>query len=93
MQEEPRIYPERGQHFVRLLVGAGGDGVAGVAVRVDDRVAPLPADDDGPLSPGRAVQLLHVALLGHGGVGVAGDHSRDWSGGERGGEEREVSGL
>lgn len=68
---------ERGQHLIRFLVGTGGNGVAGVAVRVNDRVSSLPADDDGPFSPRRAVQLLHVTLLRHGGVGVIGDHGRD----------------
>lgn len=52
------FYLECRQHFVRLLVGTGGDRVSGVAVRVNDRVASLPADDDGPFSPGCAVQLL-----------------------------------
>lgn len=68
---------ERGQHLIRFLVGTGGNGVAGVAVRVNDRVSSLPADDDGPFAPRRAVQLLHVTLLRHGGVGVTGDHGRD----------------
>lgn len=79
---------ERGQHLIRFLVGTGGNGVAGVAVRVNDRVSSLPADDDGPFPPRRAVQLLHVTLLRHGGVGVTGDHGRDcteevcvWGGG------------
>lgn len=71
---------EGGQHLIRFLVGTGGNGVAGVAVRVNDRVSSLPADDDGPFSPRRAVELLHVTLLRHGGVGVTGDHGRDWAG-------------
>lgn len=70
-------YLERRQHLVSLLIGTGGNGVAGVAVRVNDRVTSFPADDDGPFSPGCAVQLLHVPLLSHGGVGVTGDHRRD----------------
>lgn len=71
---------EGGQHLIRFLIGAGGNGVAGVAVRVNDRVSSLPADDDGPFSPRRTVELLHVTLLRHGGVGVTGDHGRDWVG-------------
>lgn len=71
---------EGGQHLIRFLVGTGGNGVAGVAVRVNDRVSSLPADDDGPFSPRRTVELLHVTLLRHGGVGVTGDHGRDWVG-------------
>lgn len=62
--------------FVSLLVD--GDGVTGVSLGVDDGVASLPADDDGPFSPGCAVQLLHMTLLGHGSVGVTGDHRWDW---------------
>lgn len=76
---------ERGQHLIRFLVGTGGNRVAGVAVRVNDRVSSLPADDDGPFSPRRTVELLHMTLLRHGGVGVTGDHSRDWVGGSGGG--------
>lgn len=78
---------EGGQHLIRFLVGTGGNGVAGVAVRVNDRVSSLPADDDGPFSPRRTVELLHVTLLRHGGVGVTGDHGRDWVG------ERERDGV
>lgn len=69
---------ERGQHLIRFLIGTGGNRVAGVAVRVNDRVSSLPANDDGPFSPRRTVELLHVTLLRHGGVGVTGDHSWDW---------------
>lgn len=71
-------YLERGQHLIRFLVGTSGNGVAGVAVRVNDRVSSLPADDDGPFSSCCTVQFLHVTLLRHGGVGVTGDHRRDW---------------
>lgn len=83
---------ERGQHLIRFLVGTGGNGVPGVAVRVNDRVSSLPADDDGPFPPRRAVQLLHVTLLRHGGVGVTGDHGRDCTqeGGGGGGVEWSV---
>lgn len=69
---------ERGQHLICLLIWTGGNGVAGITVRVDDGVPSLPADDDGPFSPSGTVQLLHVTFLGHGGVGVAGDHRWDW---------------
>lgn len=71
-------YLERGQHLICLLIWTRGNGIAGITVRVDDSVPPLPADDDGPFSPGCTVQLLHVTLLGHGGVGVTGDHRWDW---------------
>lgn len=71
-------YLERGQHLVGLLIGTGGNGVSGVAVRIDDRVASFPADDDGPFSPGCAVQLLHVTLLGHSSVRVTCDHCGNW---------------
>lgn len=70
-------YLERGQDLICLLIWTCGDGVAGIAVGVDDGVPSLPADDDGPFSPGCTVQLLRVTLLGHGGVGVTGDHRRD----------------
>lgn len=73
-------YLEGGQHLIRFLVGTGGNGVAGVAVRVNDRVSSLPADDDGPFAPRRTVELLHVTLLRHGGVGVTGNHGWDWLG-------------
>lgn len=62
--------------FIPLLVD--GDGVTGVPLRVDDGVSSLPTDDDGLLAPRRAVQLLGLTLPRHGGVGVAGDHGRDW---------------
>lgn len=78
-----RSHLESRQHLVGLLIGTGENGVPGVAVGVNYCVSFLPADDDGPLSPGRAVQLLQVTLLRHGGVGVTGDHSRDWKDGER----------
>lgn len=71
-------YLERRQHLIGLLIGTCGNGVSGVAVRVNDRVSSLPANDDGPFSPGCTVQLLHVTLLSHGGVGVTGDHRWDW---------------
>lgn len=71
---------QRGDHFVAVVLG--GDGIPHDAVGVDDRVPLLPADDDGPLSPRRAVELLGVALDGDGGVGVGGDHGRDWGGEE-----------
>lgn len=64
---------QRGDHFVAVVLG--GDGIPHDAVGVDDRVPLLPADDDGPLSPRRAVELLGVALDGDGGVGVGGDRS------------------
>lgn len=67
---------ERGDDLVTFLVD--GDGVAGVPLCVDDGVAPLPADDDGLLPPRCAVQLLHLALDGHGGVGVRRDHGWNW---------------
>lgn len=73
-------YLECGQHLVCLLIGTGGNGVSGVTVRINDRVASFPADDDGPFSPGCAVQLLHMTLLSHGSVGVTGDHCGDWKG-------------
>ena len=69
-----RAHPQCREDLIALLIGAGGDGVAGVPVGVDDRVAPLPADDDRPRPPGGAGQLLDVALDGHGSVGVGGDH-------------------
>lgn len=71
-------YLERGQHFICLLIWTRGNGVAGITVRVNDSVPSLPADDDGPFSPSCAVQLLQVTFLGHGGVGVTGDHCWDW---------------
>lgn len=61
---------QRGNYFIALLIGAGGDGVARVAVWVDDGVAPLPADDDGILPPGGTVQFLVLTLYSHGGVRV-----------------------
>lgn len=73
-------YLERGQHLICLLIWTRGNGVAGITVRVDDSVPSLPADDDWPFSPSCTVQLLHVTLLGHGGVGVTGDHRWDWKG-------------
>lgn len=73
-------YLESGQHLICLLIRTRGNGVAGITVRVDDSVPSLPADDDGPFSPGRTVKLLRVTLLGHGGVGVTGDHRWDWKG-------------
>lgn len=66
---------EGGDDLVTLLVD--GDGVARVPLCVDDGVASLPANDDGLLTPRRAVQLFGLALLSHGGVGVAGDHGRN----------------
>ena len=69
-------YLEGGDDLVPLLVD--GDGVARVPLGVDDGVAALPADDDGLLPARGAVQLLGLALPGHGGVGVAGDHGGDW---------------
>lgn len=71
-------YLECRQHLISLFIGTGGNGVSGVAIGVDDGVTPFPADDDGPFSPGCAVQLLQVTLLSHGGVGVTGDHCWDW---------------
>lgn len=70
-------YLERGQHLICLLIRTCGNGVAGISVRVDDSVPPLPADDDGPFSSGRTVKLFRVTLLGHGGVGVTSDHRWD----------------
>lgn len=67
---------ECGDNLVPLLVN--GDGVAGVPLGIDDSVAPLPSDDDGLLPPRCAVQLLHLALDGHGGVGVRRDHGWNW---------------
>lgn len=46
---------QRRNDFIALFIGTGGDGVARVAVGVDDGVAPLPADDDGILAPGGTV--------------------------------------
>lgn len=66
---------EGGDDLVAIVLG--GDGIAHVAVRVNDGVALLPADDDGPLTPGGAVQLLGLPLDGDCGVGVGGDHGWD----------------
>lgn len=66
---------EGGDDFVPFLID--GDGVAGIPLGVDDGVSPLPADDDGLLSSGRAVQLLGLAFPRHGSVGVACDHGRN----------------
>lgn len=64
-----------GDDFVPFLVD--GYGVTGVSLSVDHGVPSLPADNDGLLSPRRAVQLLRLAFPRHGGVGVAGDHGRN----------------
>ena len=64
-----------GDNLVAVVLG--GDGVAHDSVRVNDRVPFLPADDDGPLTPRSAVELLRMALDGDGGVGVGGDHGWD----------------
>jgi len=72
-----------GDNFVAVVLG--GDGIPHDTVRVDDRVPLLPADDDGSLSPRRAVELLCVAFDGDGGVGVGGDHGGDWGEEEAGG--------
>lgn len=71
----PCPHLEGGDDLVAVVLG--GDGVAHVAVGVDDGVTLLPADDDGPLAPRRAVQLLALPLDGDGGVGVRGDHGGD----------------
>lgn len=68
-----------GDNLVSVVLG--GDGIPHDAVRIDDRVPLLPADDDGPLPPRSAVELFGVALDGDGGVGVGGDHG--WDCGER----------
>lgn len=67
---------QRGDDLITIVFG--GDGVPHDTVRVDDRVPLLPADDDGSLTPCRAVQLLRMALDGDGGVGVGSNHGRDW---------------
>lgn len=64
-----------GDDFIPLLVDC--DGVPGVPLRINDRVSSLPADNNGLLASRCAVQLLGLALPGHGGVGVAGDHGRN----------------
>lgn len=71
---------QRGDNLVAVVLG--GDGVPHDSVGVDDRVPLLPADDDGPLTPCRAVELLRVTLDGDGGVGVGSDHGWDWEGEE-----------
>lgn len=72
---------KRGDHFITIVLG--GDGISHDSVWVDDCVPFLPADNDGPLAPRGAVQLLGMTLDGDGGVGVGGDHGWDW---ERGGK-------
>lgn len=71
---------QRGDNLVAVVPGS--DGVPHDSVGVDDRVPLLPADDDGPLTPRRAVELLRVTLDGDGGVGMGGDHGWDWGGEE-----------
>lgn len=70
-----RVHLKGRDDFVPFLVN--GDGVAGIPLSVDDSVSPLPADDDGLLAPSCTVQFLGLALPGHGGVWVAGDHGRN----------------
>ncbi len=44
-----------GDNFITFLIGIGSDGVPRVAVRVNNGVTSLPADDDGVLTPGSTV--------------------------------------
>lgn len=61
--------------FIPLLVN--GDGVAGIPLGINDGVPPLPANDDWLLAARCTVQLFGLAFPCHGGVWVAGDHSRN----------------
>lgn len=69
---------QRRDDLVTLLIGASGDGVARVAVGVNNRVTPLPTDDDRVFAPGGAVQLFILTLYSHSGVGMGGNHGWDW---------------
>lgn len=71
-RSRPQSDLQGGDDLVPLLVD--GDGITRVPLCIDDRVPSFPADDDGLLAARRAVELLGLALPGHGGVGVAGDH-------------------